>query len=487
MKTGMEKVSLAIVGCGSFGSYLSGILKNMPQYHIVAVCDPIEESVTRLGKELGVPAFVSFEQCLSKAPAKAVALLTPNHLHATQAIAAAQAGKHIFCEKPMARTVEECYRMIEAADQAGVRLMVGHKRRLRPQYARIAEIVETQRFGRLLSVNINGFFYREIQGWWARQESGGGLLPYAGVHDIDFLRSICGEAASVFARSPVKTDHRTDFEDALSMLIQFESGVVATLQVCPFFPNATFRQSFGIQIVFERGGLVYDPGQVVVEAQGWNEAAERFQFDNEAGFLDAYHQELNSFASWVLNGAAPVFDAWDGLRCVEIMEAARLSAYSGIEVQLPLTKQKGSWTVARRVSQRIKPPTTRLYARGLSMPEGPAFDQSRTLYVANCRADFVSRILPDGTVQPFVKTGGKTQGVAIRTDGSLLITDLLQRKIYQATPEGELQEFCKEYQDGSPLRGPNEITPGARRASLLYGSWRCMERKALWRGQQNRA
>jgi len=169
VKTGMERVSIAIVGCGSFGSYLSRILKDMPQYHIVAVCDPIEELVTRLGKELGVPAFVSFEHCLSEAPARAVALLTPNHLHAPQAIAAAQAGKHIFCEKPMARTVEECYRMIEGADKAGVRLMVGHKRRLRPQYARIAEIVRAQRFGRLLSVNINGFFYREIQGWWARQ------------------------------------------------------------------------------------------------------------------------------------------------------------------------------------------------------------------------------------------------------------------------------------------------------------------------------
>src|SRR5262249_53551061 len=110
--TGMEKVSIAIVGCGSFGSYLSGILKNMPQYHVVAVCDTVEESATRLGKELGVPAFVSFEWCLREAPARAVALLTPNHLHAPQAIAAAQAGKHVFCEKPMAMTVEECYRMI---------------------------------------------------------------------------------------------------------------------------------------------------------------------------------------------------------------------------------------------------------------------------------------------------------------------------------------------------------------------------------------
>ena len=74
------------------------------------------------------------------------------------AIAAAEAGKHIFCEKPMAMNVAECYAMIEAAEANGVKLMVGHKRRLRPQYAKMAEIVRGQRYGRPLAVQINGFY-----------------------------------------------------------------------------------------------------------------------------------------------------------------------------------------------------------------------------------------------------------------------------------------------------------------------------------------
>ena len=81
--------------------------------------------------------------------------------------------------------------MIEAAQAKGVKLMVGHKRRLRPQYAKMAEIVRGLRYGRPLAVQVNGFYGRELWGWWTRRETGGGLLFHSGVHDLDFLRHVC--------------------------------------------------------------------------------------------------------------------------------------------------------------------------------------------------------------------------------------------------------------------------------------------------------
>ncbi len=131
--------------------------------------------------------------------------------------------------------------MMEAATAAGVKLMVGHKRRLRPQYAKMSQVVRSGRLGRVMAVDINGFYHRDWWSWWLRRDLGGGLLHVSGVHDIDFLRHICGEAGNVFARSPVKTAHRSDFEDEISALIHFESGAVATLQVSPFSPVRTFR------------------------------------------------------------------------------------------------------------------------------------------------------------------------------------------------------------------------------------------------------
>ena len=456
----MDKLTIAIVGCGSFGAHLAELIGTLPQFQIIGLCDPDESRLEPLARSLDVPVSSSLRECLSNSEAQAVLLTAPNHLHHSLALEAAEAGKHIFCEKPMALNVEECHDMIEATDEAGVKLMVGHKRRLRPQYQKMAKAVRRGQLGRVLAVNINGFYHRDWWGWWLKREQGGGLLHASGVHDIDFLRYICGEAGSVFARSPVKTDHRSDYEDALSLMIHFESGVVGTLQVCPFSTVRTFRQAFGVHIVLERGGVLYNPSDFSVTIQGWEGEEERFEFDNEAGFREAYTAELTSFAAWVMEDQEPILTGWDGLRCVEIMEAAYLSARSGREVQLPLPRRKAPSLILGPVSERRELGEAKLYARGLSMPEGPAFDHEGNLFVANCRANFVSKISPVGGVAHFVTTGGKTQGVAIHPDGSLYITDHAHRKLFKSTLEGSLEVFCDRYQDGTPLRGPNEILFG---------------------------
>ena len=143
------------------------------------MCDADLVRAQQLGGKLGVPAFASFEKCLGESQATAVALFTPNHLHSTMAAEAARAGKHVFCEKPMAITVEECHDMIEAADAGNVKLMVGHKRRLRPQYVKMAELVQSGRFGRILAVNVNGFYGRQWHGWWLRRRPEE-VLPFFG-------------------------------------------------------------------------------------------------------------------------------------------------------------------------------------------------------------------------------------------------------------------------------------------------------------------
>ncbi len=472
----MKPLRLAIAGCGSFGTQMAELIASLPQYEIAAACDPDFDRASALAATHGGTPFDDYARCLAQSGADAVALMTPNHLHHSQALAAAAAGRHIFCEKPMAMNVTQCHEMIEAADRARVKLMVGHKRRLRPQYAKMAEFVRSGRFGRVLAVNINGFYRREAPGWWRTRATGGGLLRYSGVHDIDFMRHICGDAASVFARTPVKMNHHTDFEDQISVLIHFETGPVGTLEVCPASPLLTFRQSFGVHIALERGGVLYDPVTMTVRAQGWNEPEEAFSFDNEAGFRHAFTTEFTSFAHWVLDDAEPVLTGWDGLRCVEIMEAAELSAYSGRQVELPLPRRQARQRVFGAVSSRGAMPEPVLFASGLSMAEGPAFGRDGTLYVANCRADFVSSIRPDGAaVTRFVTTGGKPQGVAVHPDGSLFISDHARKTIFRRTPDGELTVYCDRYADGSPLRGPNEIALGPN--GLLYftdpgTSWR---------------
>ena len=152
---------------------------------------------------------------------------------------------------------------------------------------------------------------------------------------------------------------------------------------------------------------------------------------------------------------------WDGLRCVEIMEAAYLSARTGRQVELPLPRRNAPAVIRGSLSRTrdLEEPT--LFARGLSMPEGPAFDtQAETSSWPTAAPDHVSRISPDGRVSHFLTTGGKPQGVVVNPDGSLLVSDHKLRKILRAGPDGSLEDFCTRYGDGRRLRGPNEILLG---------------------------
>src|SRR5262245_48809477 len=105
MSRQMKTLSVDIVGCGDFGTYVAELLNTLPRYEISSVCDADLGKAQELGKKLGVPAFGFFEECLGRSQAAAVALFTPNHLHSTMAVEAARHGKHVFCEKPMANTV----------------------------------------------------------------------------------------------------------------------------------------------------------------------------------------------------------------------------------------------------------------------------------------------------------------------------------------------------------------------------------------------
>jgi predicted dehydrogenase len=333
----LRPIGLALIGCGSFSTAMAELLRDDPRYRIAAVHDVDAGAARALGAAVAAAVLPSLDACLAAPEVEAVALFTPNDRHADAAIAAARAGRHVFCEKPMALTVAECRAMIAAADEAGTVLMVGHKRRLRPAYACIAELVASGRYGKIVTADIQGFYDRPPSGWWARRSTGGGLLPYSGVHDLDFLRFIAGEATSVVARTARKVQPAaSDFEDAISLIIDFASGAIASIQVTWLFTGVRFHDAFSVRIALERGSIDYDPVASVVVARARGGAEERFAFDLAAGFEPAYRREFESFAAAIREDEPPIVTALDGLRCVELMEAAAHSAASGEVVRLPL-------------------------------------------------------------------------------------------------------------------------------------------------------
>jgi len=229
-----------------------------------------------------------------------------------------------------------------------VKLMVGHKRRFRPAYREIGRILQTGRLGRVLAVNVAGYFGRRISGFWSRRAECGGLLYWAGVHDVDTLRHLFGEVSRVFAViGPKVLPEVSDQEDSIAVTLEFADGMIGSLQVSTYFPMARYHTSFGYRVVGEHGGIDFDAQRRTITTQLEGEAPTEISLppysddytsgDDAAG---AYELEWSSFAGWVLHDRPPVLTGEDGLRCVEILQAAYISAETGEPVELPLDRHE---------------------------------------------------------------------------------------------------------------------------------------------------
>lgn len=342
----MTTLKFGLIGCGDFGPMLGRYFRDNPRSKLTALCDPNIESMRRCAQrlELDVPEFEDAEDLIASGDIDAVAIASPNDTHAPIAIAAARAGKHIFCEKAMAATLQQCWEMAEAAEENNVCLMVGHKRRLRPPWAKMTQLAHSGELGKPLAINVTGFHLDPTNvGWWRRKNSCGGLLHRAGIHPIDWMRAVLGDAAWAVAVAGPQRLPEVDYPVIMAATYGFKSGAIATIQVALTYPLWKFREAFGPQIVCERGGIRMFPYLDHIDVQ-WQSSDARepkaIRFD-DLGFDHAYRLETGSFIEWVLDGKPPVLTWREGLRCVEMMEAAYISAERGGEkVTLPLMPER---------------------------------------------------------------------------------------------------------------------------------------------------
>ena len=336
-------IRFALVGCGSFGRYIGPFADGLPALSLEAVCDPSEEcrelAKGMIGRE--VPAFETLEECLARAGEgiDAVMLTSPNGVHCEQAVAAAEAGKHVFCEKPMAIDTAECRRMVDAAEAAGVKLVVGHKRRLRPPFVRAKELALSGELGEPVAIQLSTWhYYQDIPDWWLRREQCGGLLHRVGVHDVDFMRAVLGDVDVVTAFGVKDVTGEADYDECLTLSMRFRSGAIGSLQAGFRFGPLHFRESCAPWIQCTKGGVrVATFGDHIDVFWGPDpDHLEHERFD-DLGQEAAYRAELMGFAEWILEGKTPVLSWEEGLRCVEVMEAAyRSAAQDGAAVSLPL-------------------------------------------------------------------------------------------------------------------------------------------------------
>ena len=303
--------------------------------------------MTRTAARLGIdpPRYASYRELFAKEKLDAVAITAANFAHREICVAAAQAGLHVFCEKAMARTTAECWDMVQACRDNGLKLLVGHKRRLRPSWARMIELTRTDGpIGEPLAITVSQYAdlrpYAHAGTWWADDSLCGGPLASLGVHVLDWFRAMCGDASRVSASYGAEMDPTYNYPTVLHANYRFDSGALASLNTSFHYPLHKFRESQGPMVQARRGGLKLVPQMTHLDLY-WQtidtEDTVHERFPIEKDFHPAYRREVGDFVEWITNDRLPCLTGMDGLRCVELMEASYQSAEKdGAWIDLPL-------------------------------------------------------------------------------------------------------------------------------------------------------
>lgn len=227
----MSAVRLGIAGMGAAGQAFAAALRGDSGIEWIAVAEPVNEMRRRCEQQEGVAGYASFDDMLAHPGLDAVYIATPTQLHAQQVVQAAQAGKHVLVEKPMAQSLASARAMVEAAQRAGVVLVVGHSHSHDLPIRHMHQVIESGELGAVGMVNTwcyTDWVHRPRRPDELDADLGGGVTFRQGSHQFDIVRLLCGgKARSLRARTFNWNPARSTI-GAHSVWIEFENGAAAT-------------------------------------------------------------------------------------------------------------------------------------------------------------------------------------------------------------------------------------------------------------------
>ena len=248
----MGTLRAAVVGLGWWGKYIVQRLAGSPELRITHAVDMDERSVAGFAREHGLVLRRSIDDVLGEPEVDAVLVATPHSSHEALVVAAAQAGKQVFCEKPLTLTAASAERMLAACDKAGIVLGIGHERRFEPAMEALARMIAAGSLGTLLHLEANVshdlFAHVDATNWRVHEKDAPAAgMTALGVHLTDLFISFAGRPKSVRARTAHVLPDATG-KDHLSIWLDFASGVTAaicSLASTPYYGRLTAFGSHG--------------------------------------------------------------------------------------------------------------------------------------------------------------------------------------------------------------------------------------------------
>jgi predicted dehydrogenase len=385
----MRDINVALIGCKFMGKAHSNAWKNAPHFFdmnlnpvLKVVCDTNEQVLGDFAQRWGwQETETDWRKVVARDDVDIVDIATPPNVHSEIAVAATEAGKHVFCEKPIARNIAEAAAMHQAAEKAGIVNYLNHEYRRVPAIALAKQLIDEGRIGRI-------FHWRGtyLQSWlvdpdfpltWHSQIEIAGSGPQSGInsHSVDLARFLVGEIKSVVAMQanfvterPQASEDAGTFaagggaaggprgkvtvEDAISMIVEFDNGALGSFEASNFAPGRKNYNYF--EIYGEKGSLIFDlermnelqffSAEDPEHAQGYRtilatEACHKYIANwwppgHSIGFEHEFHHGVVDFLDAIDKGTGVTPNFLDGVKGMEVLEAGLEAARTGTKVVL---------------------------------------------------------------------------------------------------------------------------------------------------------
>lgn len=323
---------VGIIGLGTMGRQHMDAYRQMPDVEVAAVYDHRSERAQEFAQEYSVCVAGSLSDLLSMCDV--VDICTPTYRHAEYALPAIEAGKAVVCEKPLARTLEECERIVNAVKQHHAIFMPAHVLRFFPEYRTAHQLVRSGAVGTVAAVRMRrgGDFPRTKSDWYADFTKSGGVILDLIIHDFDWLLWTLGAVERVYAKA--LTFRQLEHLDYTLVTLKFKNGAVGHIEGTWCDPGG-FKVNF--EVCGDSGMLEYDSTrqvalQIATRAEGG--AGGGVQVPESPAAQNPYYLELRHFIDCVQTNQTPEITVEDGYNAVRLALAAIESAQTGRVVSL---------------------------------------------------------------------------------------------------------------------------------------------------------
>lgn len=338
----------ALVGCGRIapkhaGNLSEGLIRGA---ELAAVCDIDANKAKALGEKYKVPYFTNMHQMMEVMNDKidVITILTPSGDHADHTIQLSRYKKPIVVEKPMALTLEDADRMMEACDQEGIRLFVVKQNRFNLPVLKLREALEEGRFGKLVMGTVRVRWcrtqeYYDQDPWRGTWQHDGGVFANQAIHHIDLLQWMMGDVESVFAKS-TQALVNIEAEDTGVVVLKFKNGALGVIEATTATRPKDLEGS--ISILGEKG-TVEIGGFAVNEMKTWNfidkqpndvDACEKYKVNPPNIYGFGHTEYLNDVVNAIKSGTKAMVQGLEGRRSLELVTAIYQSIETGKEVSV---------------------------------------------------------------------------------------------------------------------------------------------------------